>query len=68
MFFVFIFSYFFNQDLHVYCIIARYTIYNYQRKSGGTGYDYKVIQGVFSLASPKKLKYGKPRLGESTLT
>ena len=27
------------------------------------------IQGVFlRWASPKKLKYGKPRLGESTLT
>ena len=27
------------------------------------------IQGVFShWYSPKKLKYGKPRLGESTLT
>ena len=32
-----------------------------------------IVQGVFSLgqaqwASPKKLKYGKPRFGESTLT
>ena len=26
------------------------------------------LQGVFSLVPPKKLKYGKPRLGESTLT
>ena len=32
-------------------------------------YMYLIIQGVFlSWASPKKLKYGKPRLGESTLT
>ena len=30
---------------------------------------YSKIQGVFlHWASPKKLKYGKPRLGESTLT
>ena len=27
-----------------------------------------MIQGVFFIAPPKKLKYGKPRLGESTLT
>ena len=28
-----------------------------------------LIQGAFlHWASPKKLKYGKPRLGESTLT
>ena len=28
-----------------------------------------IIQGVFlHWASPKKLKYGKPRLGDSTLT
>ena len=26
------------------------------------------IQGVFHWYPPKKLKYGKPRLGESTLT
>ena len=31
---------------------------------------YLIVQGVFFLHwyLPKKLKYGKPRLGESTLT
>ena len=32
-------------------------------------WDWADIQGdFFHWASPKKLKYGKPRLGESTLT
>ena len=33
--------FFSNWDVN-WSIIDRYTIYNYQRKSGGTGYDYKV--------------------------
>ena len=34
----------------------------------GVSIDGQYIQGFFSLVPPKKLKYGKPRLGESTLT
>ena len=36
-----LFTFFSNWDVN-WSIIDRYTIYNYQRKSGGTGYDYKV--------------------------
>ena len=48
-----LFAFFSNWDVN-WSIIDRYTIYNYQRKSGGTGYDYKVDKS--SEEEMKKLK------------
>ena len=56
-------SSYWNQHIHISWTISDIDMW---QQISNVSSDIDVVQGVFNWYPPKKLKYGKPRLGEST--